>query len=109
MPAKSEAQRRALNAKFGHAWVKRHHFDNAGPLPARVGGKRMSKKMSHHGGHHSGKGSGHSGGKKSMGRVGGHNGHAHGAGRHLNHTSECSKGACGPSEYFQGTNEHQYK
>jgi hypothetical protein len=37
MPAVSEAQRRALNAKFGHAWVKRHHFDNAGPLPARKG------------------------------------------------------------------------
>jgi hypothetical protein len=28
MPALSKAQSRALNAKFGHAWVKRHHFDN---------------------------------------------------------------------------------
>lgn len=35
MPAQSEAQRRYLNAKFGHAWVKRHHFDNKGKLPAR--------------------------------------------------------------------------
>jgi hypothetical protein len=34
MPAKSEAQREMLNAKFGHAWVKRHHFDNKGKLPA---------------------------------------------------------------------------
>lgn len=36
MPAQSEAERRYLNAKFGHAWVKRHHFDNTGPLPAHV-------------------------------------------------------------------------
>ncbi len=28
MPATSKAQSRALNAKFGHAWVKAHHFDN---------------------------------------------------------------------------------
>lgn len=39
MPAMSEAQRRALNAKFGHDWVKRHHFDNSGPLPERAGKK----------------------------------------------------------------------
>jgi hypothetical protein len=37
MPAVSEAQRRLLNAKFGHAWVRRHHFDNKGPLPYHVG------------------------------------------------------------------------
>ena len=43
MPAKSEAQRKALNAKFGHKWVKAHHFDNAGKLPARVKGKRRGK------------------------------------------------------------------
>jgi len=36
MPAKSEAQRRLLNAKFGHKWVKKHHFDNKGKLPAKV-------------------------------------------------------------------------
>lgn len=36
MPAESEAQRRFLNAKFGHAWVKEHHFDNKGSLPERV-------------------------------------------------------------------------
>lgn len=40
MPAKSEAQRKKLNAKFGHAWVKRHHYDNPGKLPARVSKKR---------------------------------------------------------------------
>ena len=36
MPAKSEAQREMLNARFGHAWVKRHHFDNKGKLPAKL-------------------------------------------------------------------------
>jgi hypothetical protein len=35
MPARSQAQRRFLNWKFGHKWVKRHHFDNRGKLPAR--------------------------------------------------------------------------
>lgn len=35
MPVKSEAQRRYLNARFGHAWVKRHHFDQKGKLPAK--------------------------------------------------------------------------
>ncbi len=45
MPAKSQAQRKLLNAKFGHAWVKKHHFDNKGKLPARVKGKsRKSRK-----------------------------------------------------------------
>jgi len=37
MPAVSQAQRRYLNARFGHSWVKQHHFDNAGKLPARKG------------------------------------------------------------------------
>lgn len=37
MPARSSAQRRYLNAKFGHAWVKEHHFDNKGKLPEHVG------------------------------------------------------------------------
>jgi len=36
MPAKSQAQRRYLNWKFGHAWVRRHHFANKGKLPKRV-------------------------------------------------------------------------
>lgn len=36
MPAKSEAQRRYLNARFGHAWVMAHHFDNSGRLPERM-------------------------------------------------------------------------
>jgi hypothetical protein len=43
MPAKSEAQRRLLNARFGHAWVRRHHFDNSGALPDYVGGRRKPK------------------------------------------------------------------
>jgi hypothetical protein len=33
MPAVSQSQRALLNAKFGHAWVKKHHFDNPGKLP----------------------------------------------------------------------------
>ena len=33
MPVKSEAQRRYLNMRFGHEWVKAHHFDNKGKLP----------------------------------------------------------------------------
>lgn len=28
MPAVSKAQQRMLYAKFGAAWVKRHHYDN---------------------------------------------------------------------------------
>ena len=36
MPAKSEKQRKYLNWKFGHAWVKKHHFANKGRLPARA-------------------------------------------------------------------------
>jgi hypothetical protein len=36
MPARSEAQRRYLYARFGKAWVKRHHFDNPGKLPDHV-------------------------------------------------------------------------
>ncbi len=42
MPARSEAQRRYLNAKFGHEWVKRHDFDNKGRLPKRS--KRPQKR-----------------------------------------------------------------
>jgi hypothetical protein len=37
LPSVSEAQRRYLHARFGHAWVKRHHFDNPGPLPKKSG------------------------------------------------------------------------
>ena len=33
MPAKSESQRRYLNMRFGHDWVKKHGFDNKGKLP----------------------------------------------------------------------------
>ncbi len=44
MPARSEAQRRYLNMKFGHEWVKKHHFDNKGKLPQRVKQKRTKHK-----------------------------------------------------------------
>ena len=37
MPAKSEAQRKLIYARFGAAFARKHHFDNKGPLPARVG------------------------------------------------------------------------
>jgi len=43
MPAKSEAQRKLLNKKFGHKWVKEHHFDNKGKLPAHSRKKASSK------------------------------------------------------------------
>lgn len=36
MPAESQAQRGYLNARFGHDWVKEHHFDNKGKLPSHV-------------------------------------------------------------------------
>lgn len=36
MPAKSQAQRKFLYAKFGARWVQKHHFDNPGKLPKRV-------------------------------------------------------------------------
>jgi hypothetical protein len=38
MPAESEAQRKFLYATKGEAWVKEHHFDNKGKLPAKVKG-----------------------------------------------------------------------
>ena len=44
MPAKSEAQRRLLGAKFGGKWLKRHHFDNKGPLPERIHKKKKGHK-----------------------------------------------------------------
>jgi len=46
MPAKSQAQREFLNWKFGHAWVKKHHFDNKGKLPATARKKRPPRKVS---------------------------------------------------------------
>jgi hypothetical protein len=47
MPAVSQAQREALNAKFGHAWVKKHHFDNKGPLPAHANAKKTKSRNPH--------------------------------------------------------------
>lgn len=44
MPAVSQAQRKFLNWHFGHAWVKAHHFDNRGKLPARAGGRKKAAK-----------------------------------------------------------------
>ena len=43
MPAQSEKQRRLLNWKFGHKWVKEHHFDNPGKLPLRKRPKRKPR------------------------------------------------------------------
>lgn len=43
-PAVSEAQRRYLNMKFGHQWVRAHHFDNSGPLPKRVKKKKRRRR-----------------------------------------------------------------
>jgi hypothetical protein len=41
MPAQSQAQRAYLYMKFGKAWMKKHHFDNKGKLPAHV--ERVAK------------------------------------------------------------------
>lgn len=45
MPAQSEAQRRLLYARFGADWVKRHHFDNPGPLPAHAHRKKKRRSL----------------------------------------------------------------
>lgn len=45
MPAKSQAQRGYLGAHFGSAWMRKHHFDNRGKLPAHAP-KRKGKKSS---------------------------------------------------------------
>jgi hypothetical protein len=42
VPAVSEAQRRYLNARFGHAWVRKHGFDNRGKLPAHKRKKKQT-------------------------------------------------------------------
>jgi hypothetical protein len=44
MPAVSQAQRGYLAHKFGPGWMRRHHFDNKGPLPARKGEKNSTPK-----------------------------------------------------------------
>ena len=52
MPVKSKAQSRALNAKFGHAWVVAHHFDQSTKgLPEHVGDgqKKLIHKRAKHG------------------------------------------------------------
>lgn len=45
MPAVSQAQRALLYATKGAAWVKAHHFNNDGPLPAHVSAAK--KALSH--------------------------------------------------------------
>jgi N-acetylglutamate synthase-like GNAT family acetyltransferase len=44
MPAESQAQRAYLNSHFGHAWVKKHGFDNKGKLPEHVAKSRARTK-----------------------------------------------------------------
>lgn len=39
MPSVSEVQRGYLAEHFGKAWMKKHGYDNPGPLPHRVGDK----------------------------------------------------------------------
>ncbi len=44
MPAMSQKQSRYLNYKFGHQWVKEHHFDNAvSELPPAASSKPEKK------------------------------------------------------------------
>lgn len=46
MPAESKKQSRFLNWKFGHDWVKAHHFDNPTKgLPEHVKGAAGNKKL----------------------------------------------------------------
>jgi hypothetical protein len=47
MPATSQAQRGFLAHKFGPAWMKKHHFDNKGKLPAHVKNRRKTKMLNH--------------------------------------------------------------
>ena len=42
MPARSQAQRNFIYAKFGSAWAKKHHFNNKGKLPKHT--KKRGKK-----------------------------------------------------------------
>jgi hypothetical protein len=44
MPAASQAQRKWAFGVKGPAWAKKHHFDNPGPLPAKVA-KAKSRKI----------------------------------------------------------------
>ena len=44
MPAKSQAQRGYLAHQFGVAWMRRHHFNNKGPLPKYVKGSKAKKR-----------------------------------------------------------------
>jgi hypothetical protein len=45
MPAKSKAQSKYLNMKFGHAWVKQHGFDTpTAGLPPHLKGAASGKK-----------------------------------------------------------------
>jgi hypothetical protein len=46
VPAKSQAQRGYLASHFGAAWMRKHHFDNEGPLPEHV--KKRGYKSKHH-------------------------------------------------------------
>jgi hypothetical protein len=46
VPSLSTSQSRYLNVKFGHAWVKAHHFDNATTnLPKHIPAKTKARKM----------------------------------------------------------------
>lgn len=41
MPLKSKAQARKLEAKFGHAWMKKHHYGGSRKgLPEKVKAKK---------------------------------------------------------------------
>ena len=109
MPAKSQAQRAYLNMKFGHKWVKQHHYDNAGKLPGHVKkGKKMKQSTT---GESSGneRHEGHAG-PKHTGKVvhgdmtsiiGAHPGHdkdAHPSHKDENKKNGMGRGCCGDGE-----------
>ena len=43
MPAMSQSQRGYLGVHFGPEWMKHHHFDNKGKLPAHVRDSKVTK------------------------------------------------------------------
>ncbi len=48
MPAQSQAQRAYLYAHFGADWVRKHHFDNTGKLPAHKRKKIRKHRLKRH-------------------------------------------------------------
>lgn len=109
MPAKSQAQRALLNAKFGHDWVKKHHYDNKGKLPEHVAkGKTMHKKE--HKGHkaHGHKAHGHKAQHEMAGHldsIAGKDAHAHATHHAENKKHGMDEGMSPGGSYEEGSDK----